>query len=30
VAAAQELDAVILTGDPEFDSVEQIVKVKRI
>jgi len=30
VAAAQELDAVILTGDPEFDSVEQIVKVERI
>jgi predicted nucleic acid-binding protein len=30
VAAAQELDAVILTGDPDFDSVEQIAKVERI
>jgi predicted nucleic acid-binding protein len=30
VAAAQELDAVILTGDPEFDDVKEIVSVERI
>lgn len=30
VAAAQTLDAVVLTGDPEFDSVRKIVSVERI
>ena len=30
VVAAQHLDAVILTGDPEFDSVKEIVSVERI
>jgi len=30
VAAAQNLDAVILTGDPEFDAVKDLVHVERI
>lgn len=30
VAAAQTLDAVVLTGDPEFDSVRKIVRVERV
>ena len=30
VAAAQSLDAVVLTGDPEFDSVKELVRVERI
>ncbi len=30
VAAAQEFDAVVLTGDPEFDSVKETVSVERI
>jgi ribonuclease VapC len=30
VVAAQQLDAVILTGDPEFDSVKEIVSIERI
>lgn len=30
VAAAQSLDAVVLTGDPEFESVKELVRVERI
>ena len=30
VVAAQNLDAVILTGDPEFDAVKDLVHVERI
>ena len=30
VVAAQNLDAVILTGDPEFDAVKELVHVERI
>ena len=30
VAAAKNLDAVILTGDPEFDAVKDLVHVERI
>jgi ribonuclease VapC len=30
VAAAQILDAVVLTGDPEFESVKELVRVERI
>lgn len=29
-AAAQALDAVVLTGDPEFESVKEIVSVERL
>ena len=30
VAAAQSLDAIVLTGDPEFESVKEVVRVVRI
>jgi len=30
VAAAQSLDAVVLTGDPEFETVKELVRVERI
>lgn len=30
VAAAQALDAVVLTGDPEFESVKELVGIERI
>jgi ribonuclease VapC len=30
VAAAQALDAVVLTGDPEFESVKELARVERI
>lgn len=30
VAAAQSVDGVVLTGDPEFDAVKELVRVERI
>jgi predicted nucleic acid-binding protein len=30
IAAAQDYDAVVLTGDPEFESVRELVRVERI